>query len=632
MSTEYPIVIGYLDPIEQQIQICRNWARTSYENLLLFQPHILTEGLWEDKGVFHIVCPNLSQDMTADGEQSIQEWFKDECRIIGTPISLVQTKPKKTNEIAARSAAERANLEGELRSVRSFESDFALMLPRDFPVYKLSIQKTNAVLKIKFSLDDEQLKRLKKLWDQIGSGLKLEVHIDSGLERSESSFRQTSKQGDLTLIPSSYMDKSIGRDFRFLWEEDEDFWRDNLSNVLGGIRIEQVIPDGLNLSDSRCLVDASVYTPSNLRTYLALFEEVAIVWPLKEYENKVFDAFNVNESEMLDLVSQGRIRLVIPHSPDRYASKFLSAVAERAPNRLLLSRRLASMSVIDARKRNPLLFPPLSTGARAIILQEILNLNFSPEIEKVRNSLVKYLGQSWSNYEKSLQSMGAMAVSLSGVGGFVDAFMRALTTDRLMIETVSAGYSVTWGAALNATLFPGHLSAGFSLGPFCEVCASVYSGIPIYEVDSKVDLKVAEYERVLEGILSFDNDAPLSEVVEVFSGRDLIRVRELVMRLALQGGNENLLKTEIDEFNQRVRTFEKRRSALHTVDVLGGGAALLALFQPQAAWVPLAVWLLGMVIERADGFGGRDSEVLDFVKGCVTHSESELVLVSRLRK
>ena len=134
------------------------------------------------------------------------------------------------------------------------------------------------------------------------------------------------------------------------------------------------------------------------------------------------------------------------------------------------------------------------------------------------------------------------------------------------------------------------------------------------------------------------NDAPRSplDIVEVFNGSDVERMRKLAFRVA-DPKAESIAET-IETFNQKVARYERNSQRLERVDLLALAAGIAATPAiraefPVASYVPLGVWIMRYLLQKANvtrDFGGLLAERLRAINAFT--SSGDVVMVSRLRR
>lgn len=621
-----------------------HYARWSYEQLLLQQPHISFEGLWRLGFLHYIVCPSLDTARTLDGE-TLRAWFDHKCRVITAPVQLVAACPDGAEKVPERSAEDRAVLAGAPRTRRDALVDMSVALPPEFPAFTIDNPGGDVVLVTNRPLTADEQSQAESTYRRLGHFAPLHFGTDAKRNFEQEKFRfnlAPLSQGDINLIPSRRLGSSVGRALRFLVEEDEQIWVRQGHALLAAL---DSTPDGL-LPDSwvtsrklSCLVDATVFAPENLRTYLSLYDTVCLTVPLETEFDKNLAALGVKPDELLSVVQTGRVRLLLPQALDRYPRRWLSAVAETAPQNMMLSRRLAAATIADARRRVPLLYPPLAPRERYALLHA-LSVHAEELVGATRKEtfikLVGKLGDSWSGAEWAVQTRGAMGTAHHGIGMIAAEIYERVTGRDLRIELWSASQKVEWAAALSAHAFPS-AAHGHDEANACDLVSGLYG--PTGARRSVVAPLAAL--SAINDLLAIDNRVSIVHFAKEFSSAEVNRLRDLVLRLTRENVDPDYLAHAIDGFNAEVRRYEKRPDLLKSVNVVGffsAGAVAAGAVDPEIQKVvPLAGMLLGFVVNRIidelprySATGGR---VVDFLNSALTGRASpDAVLVARARR
>jgi hypothetical protein len=432
-----------------------HYARWSYEQLLMQQPHIDFHGLWR-KGYHHyILCPDVESARTAEGED-LRRWFDHSCRAITAPVELVASCPPDAERVPERSSAERALLAGAPRNRRDLLVDLGLLLPLEFPPFTIDNPDADIVMVTHRALTPDETAQTRSAYTSLGYHVPLKFSVDTKRNPEHEEFRHSVGQGDIALIPSRRLASKAGRELRFLVEDDEQFWVENRNAVLTTFHTKPatLLPDAWASTRSlSCLVDATVFAPDNMRAYLSLYDTVYLALPIASAFEQNCAALGVTSGELLQLVQTGRVKVILPQSVDRYPVQWLNSAAEAASGNLLLSRRLAAATISDARRRMPFLFAPLSPTERYGLLHALAIHAQDLVGEAKRQQFVRFvaeLGSAWSQAEWSVQSRGAMGTSHVGIGCVASAIYEQVTGQDLRLELWTAAQKVEWAAALGA--------------------------------------------------------------------------------------------------------------------------------------------------------------------------------------
>ncbi|MBK8253655.1 MAG: hypothetical protein IPK82_13435 [Polyangiaceae bacterium] len=447
---------------------------------------------------------------------------------------------------------------------------------------------------------------------------------------------------DLCLIPSRQFAKHCNRDLRLLHEEDEDFWMSHRQRVFA-----EALTDASSILDHNwrsdrelgCIVDASVIPPHNLRTYLSLYDRVYLVAPLDLAFSGTCEAMGVSQEEFLELLGLGRLRVLLPQSLDRYDRTWLNRAAEAAPNALLMSRRLAAATIVDARQRVPLLFPPLGSAERHILLH-VLATQLPQVVEGIDaqkfNKFVTELASNWANFESFISDRGAMGTMHLGIGFLAGELYEYFTGRDMRFELWTAAPKIEWAGALNAHAFPTAID-GHDETAACDMIAGLYT--PHKKRSTTVAPPAAL--TAIENILSIDNKVPIVPFAKEFWSKDIVRLRHLVLQIASQNVDEDHLRVAIKKFNAEVRHYERRPDLVKPLNLVGLISATMAatgaIDDSIRHLVPVMGILLGFLVSRiVDEIPARSTnagKLFDLMNSLLTmRANPNAVLVARAKK
>lgn len=407
------------------------YARCSYERLLLQQPQVRIQGLWLLKDLYYAVCPDLRTAVTIDGKP-LGSWFDESCRVVGAPLTLVETVPEGAEAVPTRSAEELAIGCGEPNNTRGVFVDLHLALPPEFPNFNIDWNGTRAVVRVPRALSSEEESELHRTCERLALP-PFQVEVVPGVDAQQQPFRFAVGHGDIELIPSRRLGSSVPTSLRELVEADDDYWSTTRMKILASTDFahpNEVLPQGFVPAGLGCLVNASVFPPENIRNYLSLYDTVFLVAPLGDQMTSQCQALGVTDTELVDLIELGRVRLLLPQSLDRYAVNWLARIAEAAPNNVIMSRRLAAATVVDTRRRWPLFYPPLAVEDRRAVLDGLTHalgdMARGSPLEVWLRVVRDTLTQSWTGTEAGLNGRGAMGTAHVGVPSFAAKLYEAL--------------------------------------------------------------------------------------------------------------------------------------------------------------------------------------------------------------
>lgn len=619
-----------------------HYARWSYEQLLLQQPHIEFGGLWRIGWRHFVICPQFQAARTIDGED-LAGWFHNKCRVITAPIEIVASCPLGAERVPERTAAERVALVGAPRTIRDVLVEMSLALSHDFPPFTIRFGNQKVTVATKESLTSEKIEQARSAYAMLGHYGDLNFETDAAWESEKEPFRISGAQGDLDLIPSRRLPSCFGYDLRALLEEDEDFWVDNRHLVLATPHNDPntLLPEGWASSKKlSCFVEATAFLPENMRTYLSLYDTVHLALPINTTFRLGCQAMGVTPKELHKLMEMGRVKIILPQAIDRYLPDWLSEAAERAPQSLLLSRRLAAATIVDARRRIPFLYPPLSVAERYILLHVLLakakDIVGSEKEPQFVQSL-KHLGAVWAQVEWAVQSRGAMGSTVAGVGGLAATLFEHFSGRDLRLEFWGVGNKVSWATALGSHVFPFKSEdQGYDESALCDFAAGMYSS----SLKGKSNTAPPAILAAVADLLAIDNDVPVLDFAGEFSSATISRLREFVLGLVRNNSTPEAMEDAIRSFNADVRHYEKRADRLKRINLVGILAGIVGasgvLDPTMERIVPLVANVLssivGIVIEEVPRRYEGPGKIVDFLNSALAgQTNAGTVLVARTR-
>jgi hypothetical protein len=603
------------------------YARWSYERVQLLQPHIAVNGLWAHADWFYVVCRGFEPSTLALDGKPLEEWFRDEGKAVGSPTRLASEPPPGAVLVPERTVEERLNLIGAPLTVRNIVSVLSLSIPNSFPPFDFKTQPPIATLFVARALMPyEEVIFGNAIAPYLGR-MKLEVVVDEARFGQPLAFRWPSfMQGDIDLLPARRLPNTYSSRVKGLIEADEDSWAVNRHHLLGLAPKDIPLPPAVARATSSCLIEASAFVPRNLRMAIALYGQVQISMPLASAYDSVLGGFQVTEAELVQLAERGRVVFLLPQSIDRYPASLVQRLADLQNDAMIMSRALAGFTIQERRRRIPLLHAPLSATDRHRILAALAAVA-DPQYRSLPRALAGEFGRVWSSSEESLTFRGAMSVPGNGIGQIVATMVESLTGRELRLEMLSAAMGVEWASALGSTIIP-HDSEPYSEQALTEILAGAYSGVE----NRAVPTRLGDVEIAVLGILSIDNDAPVLDLAQAFSGDDVDRMR----KLAFSVNNHESVSAAVEIFNRKVSHYERDVNRLARLDLLtlvGAAAALpMAAGYPVAGWIPLGAWITKYLLQNADVTLDAGGQIAERLRAINSFTSRDVVMVSRLRK
>ncbi|MFN8577143.1 MAG: hypothetical protein U0354_09830 [Candidatus Sericytochromatia bacterium] len=656
------------------------WARWSYEQIIYNQPQIKLKGLYkfgfyaktQDSNEFKmyfnyfVLCEEpINTLKTQDGEE-FTKWFKD-VKALTSPISLENTVPEGSVLMDERKINHLVKGSGNPRTVKQFFNELNLVLPRKIPEFIVKEGKNHVELDIIFKKKPRkyQLKKIISILESFEYPVIYNLFVDSSLniEEFNESVRQKEKDfkekyprfsnDTLDLIISRNNRGILSKSLYELVQEDEEFWVSNREKVFSGKinNVNKILPNKWNEKKLRCFINALSDAPSTLRNYIPIFQEILIALPFAKYEEKVLKKLDVTFEQLIELSKIGKVKFLLPHSIDKYFSPKIENLANECPESIILSRRLASATIIDSKERFPLIYPPFGIKERREFFSSLIKSSYEVKDQnsrKVLDEFFKGIGQSWQNSEELINLRGAVVTPALGLGAIISSLIKTTTNIDMFLEFITASSGIDWGAPFNATVVPVS-SPNNSIEELTEMIAYTYSGIR----NESMQVFLNGHNKILEGILTINSDVDIIELSKEFKSSDISRLQKIILNLSQNKNENDNLQDAIDKFNNEVKRYEKNAKRLAQYDIKGnirgvgtlgsfvggsgGGLASLLLSNPYFALlgiasIPLLTWLFNYIsIERS-----RNNSLaifLDYIDANLNKKVNpDAVLVSRLKK
>jgi hypothetical protein len=532
-------------------------------------------------------------------------------------------------------------LRGTVRNNRDIFVDLSLTLGREFPAFRVEPIDNRVELHFERKLMSGETEVVERALQALGIPIRARI-VDPGVLKPEEPFPRM-PQGDIDLIPSRALPASVPREVRSLVEEDEDVWLARRAELLldqTSTRPGDLLPPSWKKLGLICVVNANVFPANNMRSYLTVYDTVVLSLPIEPYFDELLNSMGVTPRALLELLGTGRVKVLLPHSVDRYSAQWLAEASESFPEALIGSRRLACSVIADARKRFPLFCPPTDALDRRGIMLMLRDLAADVKVPEGLRAWVRVLSTElpdiWLLAPREIHREGAMATPRYGMGWIVARLIEELHGTQRTMEIMNASHVVEWAAALGGHAVP-VATETYSEEAAVNLVASMCSPVESRSIVTS-DCRV---HRVVDGLLALDNDVPVVEFATDFKGADVARLRHLINEMAAWNQDDATLESAITRFNREVRRYERHPDRLKTLNLVGlVPAAATAVCMPESLgpwgkFVPLGLWLIGALISTgleptAKGpVGGR---LLDYANGLLATKTPNAVLVSRVKK
>ncbi|MBH0163991.1 hypothetical protein IHV12_03645 [Fictibacillus sp. 7GRE50] len=602
-------------------KIMENYAKHSYEKLRILQPHVKTKGLYVEKGYYFILCENKDVKGLGKTNQTVSEMFDGEIRTLGCPVKLVDEIPADAVLINHRTDDEVIALAGNPLTVFELNKQLALLIPNNFPKiwieYNNETGNTDVFLERMPSPQEEEV--LKDKINFITAVISpIKFNLDAEVEK-----RFPSKLHDpLSITVSNHASNSFSKTLLDKWEEDEQLWSDNKHTLFKDIRSNEVKENSKN---STCLINGQFAEAHNIRNYLTLFDELQIVIPIESSWEEFIKSLDVTETDLLKLLELNKVKLIFPHSIQRYKKSLLEYAVSINPANLILSRELAHKTVLDLKQRNPLVFLPTSIDEKQEILSAMYYLATelaNPLEQKWMQQLTDELSNTWCSMYELLGIRGAMGTFNVGLGPIINSTLKSFTGKDYFIEIMQASNSIEWAAANNAVLCP--------VGPLArneEQLAYLYSGVRRgWNLEIETSPNIAT-----DAILTIAQYVPVVELAQTFTSTEIQRFRQLIVDVTHNKSSEEI-NAVIQDFNENVKKFEKNRNRIDTWDVKG--VTLDTSLEVANSAIPFAGFVtkqIGRILQHKGANHKKIGEIVDRVHSKVYSTSPNVILVSRMR-
>lgn len=412
---------------------------------------------------------------------------------------------------------------------------------------------------------------------------------------------------------------------RRLVEEDETTWRDFLDSRGGqGER-----PSAEKSDQFSCLFDTADRGDIRLSELLTIYDRIDII-PARDNPNWLVD-HRLSVPELLELVSLGRCRVVLPYSAELCRPDLLDGIAELNPSAVVLSRDLAVKTVQTGQHKEPLLYGPFTALQRTAILNALHQV--APN--DLFKSIVTCYGEMFRRQHYALMMNGAMASLSCGVGAYLGEVIEKLHGKDARIELASAGAGIEWAMALGSTWIPRSFGEGYDETGNCHLIASFLgrtTAIPVDPIGPRMHL-------LADGLLAM-TDVPPMEIARNFNSGSVREFRGLAMRLMQAAPSHEEMRNAIDQINTETVKFERRASRLAKwkIDTLivGGlgkpiGDALDAQMGPYAS--VMSAWLYEHLKRKIpSAYGEHLFGAMQTLLGLALAPSADAVIVSRSRQ
>ncbi len=360
---------------------------------------------------------------------------------------------------------------------------------------------------------------------------------------------------------------------------DEEYWFNHLDAICAGqISVEDM--PGIYEGDARCFVDATIGEHINFRQLLAYYDTIYLSPPLKQGHHAFLQHQALSQTDLLDLITSGRLKILLTQAEERLDIRFLTAAAERSPTSLIGRRTAAAMLIADVvhtanryRLNDQSHYAELGLFSRAIADQsgipadQVLQFILWPVTAR-RGAIL------------ALLERGTKGILNIGLGPFIATLIKTASGKDLDFEALTMSEKVHIAHAIGATCFPmREEGSGFHL--LANLMGDALNFFRSFNFQSAESWR-QNAERQRQGkvllpplsILEFDAEVPIREVLDATESQVMRnRGRALFSRLADMTDEQR--DEEIRELSALLRRFGKP-SGIMSLDNVDTGIAAVA--------------------------------------------------------
>lgn len=238
---------------------------------------------------------------------------------------------------------------------------------------------------------------------------------------------------------------------------ESDYWFDNAEKIYKGeIRREQI--PFYRTDQKCCYMNCSMFEGTNIRKALLLYDSVYLEIPIKVRLDRFFKLQDMNQKELIELVSMGKVVLVLTNAENRYDIDMLNTAYKENPMGVIGRRGvniLLAAYLSQMKERYLRFYPGIQDESKQLYQYGIKNN------DTVAVTLAKHL--AWPILAKAdsfryLNSYGVFLLSNYGVNKLIEEELELSNElekkDNLSLEFRMNSYSIHLAMALNATYFP----------------------------------------------------------------------------------------------------------------------------------------------------------------------------------
>lgn len=335
-----------------------------------------------------------------------------------------------------------------------------------------------------------------------------------------------------------------------------------------------------------------------------------------------YDIFRIEKFELLELVKGKRIKFVAYQNLHRYDLNFIADMLSADPDCILFSRRLASASLLEVRKRTGLFGYSIDTDT-LFRLKRACFLSDNLALRTIADSLSDAI-----YFEYSMNQRGTMGLSNFGAGNFSANIYKNQGKD-FFIEMASSAMSFEFVQGLNLHHFPFD-TEGYSEINACNILNGIYNGVQA----ENHNIKESEVGMLLADVFAISNDMSVLELDDVLSEHGRKRVHDIISRFSSLTPEER--KNELYVLNKELRQIEKRGGKLSKMNITGlistaAGIVMAHQGVPGGAYVALLPWVIKSLSLSSGLLGHHENQILERLPELTRGASGNTLLIRKIR-
>lgn len=515
---------------------------------------------------------------------SLQQEFDHSIRFATAPVSLVNKIPEKYNEELEVISDD--NIPCAFEGVPLSVGDFINFIRCKYPTIIVSNLEEDhdkhTITVYLFGNVDESIKNsIQKTLNEFKCSYK--CLVKDGSDKKPALNKPANKDAEEVFFIQASSLSRLGQDLPFL-KRDETLWFDNLEKIYKG----EFTKDDLfffNPAEASCFVNFSVFKNINLRNHLLLYDIVYCTLPLGVNDN-FFEEQKITRKEFVDLVHNGRVKILNIQPETRLDYKLLKELNEANPSAIISRRALAALCAIDIVSINKdYIFNDPDFSSMLVPLTAAISEKIGINQKELINSIMWPRMALRKSFE-CLNDASTKRISNYGVNKHVYSYLpKELQRQEYEFEFTVNAEAIHIAHALDATYFPFmEDKTGYSDKPYAQMMGNALN---FYKCAKKDTLK--NYFKIQDKKKA---GIPQIDLISIFEINDYIPIEEFekeVSKKFLRKGARSLFqelssistsecKSKIAAYNKKIESLiDKKKNENLFIDV---GTDTAGLFIP----------------------------------------------------